>query len=268
VETLAASKIQSRRDDGSERRDELSRAPGKLYQSVGETLKQEIASGRFADALVLPGERELAESHGVSRATLRRAIDALVGEGLLFHRQGAGTFIRRATPRVDQMASRLTGFTEVMRMRGFVASSRKLEAGVFLPTPDEAMMLGVNPADHVVRLSRLRLADDVPMAIEHSVIPQHFLPDPEAIGHSLYDALEARELRPMRGLQRLRAMTLGDADAQLLGVPANSPTLYIQRIAYLADGRCVEFTRSYYRADRYDFVSEITVSSSTRRSRP
>lgn len=129
------------------------------------------------------------------------------------------------------------------------------------------MMLGVSPGEGVIRLSRLRLANDVPMAIEHTVVPLHFLPDPNAIGPSLYDALEARDLRPTRGLQRLRATLLGEADAALLDVPAKSATLYIQRIAYLADGRCVEFTRSYYRADTYDFVSELTLSPSTRRSR-
>jgi GntR family transcriptional regulator len=240
---------------------------GKLYRSVGETLKREIATGRFADTQVLPGERELSQRLGVSRATLRRAIQELIGEGVLFHRQGAGTFIRRAMPRVEQPSSRLTGFTEDMRLRGFVASSRELESGVFLPTPEEAMMLGVSPAEGVVRLSRLRLANDVPMAIEHTVVPLHFLPDPTAIGPSLYDALEARDLRPTRGLQRLRATLLSEADAALLDVPAKSATLYIQRIAYLADGRCVEFTRSYYRADTYDFVSELTLSPSTRRSR-
>jgi GntR family transcriptional regulator len=239
-----------------------------LYRSIAQTLKHEIDSGRFVDAQVLPGERELSLLLGVSRTTLRRAITQLVDDGLLFHRQGAGTFIHRALPRVDQPFSRLTGFTEDMRLRGFAASSRELESGVFLPSPEEAMMLGVSPSESVVRLSRLRLANDVPMAIEHTVVPLRFLPEPETLGPSLYDALEARNLGPTRGLQRLRAMLLTDADAALLGVPPRSPTLYIQRIAYLADGRCVEFTRSYYRADTYDFVSELSLSPATRRSRP
>ena len=72
----------------------------------------------------------------------------------------------------------------------------------------------------------------------------------------------------MRGLQRLRATLLADSDAALLGVEPKSPALYIQRIVYLADGRCVEFTRSYYRADTYDFVSELTLSSPARKARP
>ncbi|HLJ70636.1 MAG TPA: GntR family transcriptional regulator [Roseiarcus sp.] len=238
-----------------------------LYTTVGETLKREIASGRFADTEVLPGERELSALLSVSRTTLRRAITDLVAEGVLYHRHGAGTFIRRAVPRVDQALSRLTGFTQDMRLRGFIAGSRELERGAFLPTPEEAMMLGVSPNEGVIRLSRLRLATDVPMAIEHAVIPQRYIPDAAMIGSSLYDTLEARDFKPVRALQRLRAVLLGEADARLLGVEPKSPALYIQRIAYLADGRCVEFTRSYYRSDTYDFVSELTLAPAARRSK-
>ena len=164
-----------------------------LYGSVRETLKREIAGGRFADTEILPGERELSILLDVSRTTLRRAITELVAEGVLYHRHGAGTFIRRALPRVDQPMSRLTGFTEDMRLRGFVAGSRELERGTFLPTPEEAMMLGVGPSERIFRLSRLRLASDVPMAIEHAVVPQRYIGEPHAIGASLYDALEARD---------------------------------------------------------------------------
>ena len=238
-----------------------------LYRSVGETLKREIAKGRFGDTEILPGERELSLLLKVSRTTLRRAITELVEEGVLYHRHGAGTFIRRAMPRVDQPLSRLTGFSQDMQLRGFVASSRELERGVFLPTPEEAMMLGVGPSESVFRLSRLRLASGVPMAIEHAVVPSRYLGDPDTIGSSLYDALEAHNARPVRALQRLRAVLLSEHDASLLGVLHGSPALYIQRIAHLADGRCVEFTRSHYRSDTYDFVSELTLSPAMRRQK-
>ena len=236
-----------------------------LYRSVGETLKHEIDAGRFGDTEILPGERELSLLLKVSRTTLRRAITGLVEEGVLYHRHGAGTFIRRAMPRVDQPLSRLTGFTQDMQLRGFVASSRELQRGVFLPTPEEAMMLGVGPNESVFRLSRLRLASDVPMAIEHAVVPSRYIGDPDKIGASLYDALETRNARPVRALQRLRAVLLSAGDAALLGVGQGSAALYIQRIAHLADGRCVEFTRSHYRSDTYDFVSELTLSPAMRR---
>lgn len=245
----------------------VAQASGAVYRGLAVRLRQEIEAGRFAQAQVLPGERELALLFGVSRTTLRRAILALVDEGLLFHRQGAGTFIRRAAPRVEAPFSRLTGFTQDMAMRGFQASSRELASAIVLPSPEEAMMLGVGPSESVLRLSRLRLADDVPMAIEHTVVPLRFLPAREALGSSLYETLKAQGYGPARGLQRLRAALLSDADAALLAVAPGSPTLYIQRIAYLEDGRGVEFTRSYYRADTYDFVSELTLAPPSRRSK-
>jgi GntR family transcriptional regulator len=243
-------------------------APGqKLYVAVVDALRREIETGRFAETQLLPAERELCTLLDVSRTTLRKAIADLIAEGVLFHRHGAGTFIHRATPRVEQPSSRLTSFTEDMRLRGLEASSRELERGVFLPTPEEATMLGVRPNERVFRLGRLRLADGSPMAIEHAAVPLHYLPESDSVGASLYEALSARGFKPMRGLQRLRATMISNAEADLLGVAPDSPALYIQRIAYLADGSCVEFTKSWYRADAYDFVSELTLSPPVRKAR-
>ncbi len=198
--------------------------------------------GRFADSQLLPGERALCELLEVSRTTLRKAIADLIAEGVLFHRHGAGTFIHRATPRVDQPSSRLTSFTEDMQLRGFEASSRDLERGVFLPTPEEAMLLSVGPNERVFRLRppafRQRRAGGDRACRSAAELSARL----GTVGASLYEALAARGHRPTRGLQRLRATLLSDAHAELLGVERNSPALYIQRIAYLADGACVEFT--------------------------
>ena len=185
---------------------------------------------------------------------------------MLYHRQGAGTFIRRAVPRVEQPLSRLTGFTEDMRLRGFVASSRELERGMFLPSPEEAMMLGVGPAraSCACRGCGSQRRADGDRAHRGAAA---LLPDRGDRRLALRRA-SRRGPPPARALQRLRATLLTDADAALLGVAKGSPALYIQRIAYLADGRCVEFTRSYYRSDTYDFVSELTPARNAARSRP
>jgi GntR family transcriptional regulator len=235
-----------------------------LSEAVSAALKREIASGRFAESDVLPGERELSEMLDVSRTTLRRAIAGLVDEGVLVHRHGAGTFVRRSPPHVEQPLSRLTSFTEDMQLRGLAASSRVIEQGKYLPTPEEAMMLGIGPGESVYRLARLRLADGVPMAIDHATVPLRFLDGPLAAEESLYAALESSGFRPVRALQRLRAIIIDAAEAALLEVAQGSPALDIQRIAYLADGRCVEFTRSFYRSDTFDFVAELTLSPSSR----
>ena len=233
-----------------------------LFESVGETLKRDIASGRFAAADLLPGERELSEMLDVSRTTLRRAIAGLIDEGVLVHRHGAGTFVRRNPPHVEQPLSRLTSFTEDMRLRGLTASSRVIERGTFLPTPEESMMLDISLSETVFRLARLRLADGVPMAIERATVPLRFLGGIEPVVESLYAALEAKGFRPVRALQRLRAVLFTAERARLLGVVDGSPGLLIERRGFLRDGRPVEFTQSYYRGDAYDFVAELNTSPS------
>ena len=235
-----------------------------LFASVGAALKREIAAGRFAQADVLPGERELSEMLDVSRTTLRRAIAGLVDEGVLVHRHGAGTFVRRNPPHVEQPLSRLTSFTEDMRLRGLTASSRVIERGTFLPTPEESMMLDISLGETVFRLARLRLADGLPMAIERAAVPVRFLGGAGPVGDSLYAALDSSGFRPVRAIQRLRAVVIGAAEAALLDIPEGSPALDIHRIAFVADGRRVEFTRSFYRSDTYDFVAELTLPPSAR----
>ncbi len=236
-----------------------------LFASVGAALKREIADGRFVQADLLPGERELSEMLDVSRTTLRRAIAALIEEGVLVHRHGAGTFVRRKNPpHVEQPLSRLTSFTEDMQLRGLVASSRVIERGAFLPTPEESMMLDIGLTEMVFRLARVRLADGVPMAIERAVAPLRFLGGAEPSGDSLYAAFEAAGFRPVRALQRLRAVVVGAAEAALLGIEAGAPALDIHRVAYVSDGRRVEFTRSTYRSDTYDFVAELTLPPAAR----
>src|ERR1700733_741833 len=234
------------------------------FEVVSAALKREIVSGRFVESDVLPGERELSEMLNVSRTTLRRAIGGLIDEGVLAHRHGAGTFVRRNPPHVEQPLSRLTSFTEDMQLRGLAATSRVIEQGAFLPAPEEVMMLGIGPGQSIYRLARLRLADGVPMAIDRAAVPLHFLDAARQMEDSLYAALDDAGFRPVRALQRLRAIIIGSAEAALLEVAEGSPALDIQRIAYLADGRCVEFTRSVYRADTFDFGAELTRSPSSR----
>ena len=86
------------------------------------------------------------------------------------------------------------------------------------------------------------------------------LPEPDAVGASLYAALEKTGNRPVRAMQRISAANLGEADAKLLAIPAGSASLNIERISYLATGKVIEFTRSIYRGDTYDFVAELRLT--------
>jgi GntR family transcriptional regulator len=231
--------------------------PAPLYHKLKKMVTEAIAQGRLSNDEAIPAERDLARMLGISRVTVRKAFADLVAEGVLVQRQGSGTFVAPKAPRIEAPLSRLTSFTEDMRSRGIETLSDWLERTSALPTPEEALVLALSPGERVSRLHRLRRADGKPLAVERASLPNRLLPDPQTIETSLYAALAERGLRPVRALQRLRAVALSKADADLLAVEEGSPALFTERVAYLADNRVVEFTRSLYRSDSYDFVAEL-----------
>jgi GntR family transcriptional regulator len=241
--------------------DEASHAP--LYQQLHRALREAIADNRLSAEDALPPERELAEEFGVSRITIRKALDALVGEGMLTRRQGAGTFVaaKGEDERVEKSFSKLSSFSEDMISRGRRPESVWLSRSSGAVTPEESLTLGLSPGSQVYRFNRIRYADGDPMALEYSTVPGFCLPSEISVGESLYEALEKHSSRPARALQRLRAILFVGEKAKLLGVGEGSPGLLIERRGYLKDGRPVEFTQSYYRGDAYDFVAELTTSA-------
>ena len=158
---------------------------------------------------------------------------------------------------IEQPASVLAGFTADIRNRGQTPGSIWLKRALAAPTPEEAMTLALSPDSKVVQLWRVRTADDEPLAIERAVVPAVLLPSPDQIGDSLYAALAKMGNRPGRGLQRLQASLATPAEAERLSIPAGAAILRIERRTFLANGTPVEFTRSAYRGDRYDFVTEV-----------
>jgi GntR family transcriptional regulator len=240
--------------------DEANHAP--LYQQLHRALRDAIADNRLAAEDALPPERELAEEFGVSRITVRKALDALVGEGMLTRRQGAGTFVAaRPEARVEKSFSKLSSFTEDMISRGRRPESVWLSRSAGAVTPEESLTLGLSPGSEVYRFNRIRYADGEPMALEYSTVPGFCLPNEKAVGESLYEALGQHLARPVRALQRLRAILFLGEKAKLLGVTEGSPGLLIERRGFLRDGRPVEFTQSYYRGDAYDFVAELSTAA-------
>ncbi len=229
-------------------------SPTPLYLQLAESIRAMISAGAVRVGEALPSERELSAMTRISRVTVRKAIDTLLREGMLSRRPGSGTYV---STRIEQPASLLGGFSADMANRGSKPGSIWIEKALGLPTPEEAMTLAVGPDALVVRISRVRTADDEPLAIERAVVPATLLPPVEEIGDSLYAALGRSGNRPVRGLQRLQSSLATPAEAQLLNVPVGAAILRIERRSYLATGAPVEFTRSAYRGDRYDFVTEV-----------
>jgi GntR family transcriptional regulator len=142
-----------------------------------------------------------------------------------------------------------------MESRGRRPSSAWLARSEGIVTPAEAMALGVSPGSGVYRFSRIRYADDVAMALEYTTVPAVALPSVEVVDKSLYAALGS--MRPVRILQRLRAVLFSSEQAALLEIEEPAAGLLIERRGFAADGATVEFTQSFYRGDAYDYVAEL-----------
>ncbi len=232
-----------------------------LYLQLKKSIEDAVHRGVIGPGDALPSERDIAVMADVSRVTVRKAVQDLVKSGMLVQRHGSGTFVAPKVERVEQSLSLLTSFTEDIARRGLTSRSEWLDRGIYPPSPEEMMVLGLSSTDMVSRIWRLRIANDTPLAIERAALSSSVLPDPLAVGTSLYQALEKTGARPVRAVQRISATNLGEADARLLDVPVGSAGLKIERISYLASGRVIEFTRSVYRGDTYDFVAELRLGN-------
>ncbi|MBB3944402.1 GntR family transcriptional regulator [Rhizobium skierniewicense] len=234
---------------------------GPLYLKLRQAIEDAIQAGRLKHGDALPPERDMAEEAAVSRVTVRKAIDDLARDGLLVRRHGSGTFVVKPLARMQQPLTRLTSFTEDMRRRGMTASTRWLDRGLYYPTPDERMALGLSSSSQVARLTRLRLANEQPIALEVTSLPDDILKDPQSVENSLYMVLKKSGIRPIRAIQRISARNLTDDETVLLGVPPGSAALSVQRMAYLESGRIMEVSKALYRSDAYDLVAELTMGS-------
>ncbi len=230
--------------------------PKPLYLQLQTVLRNAIETRLVAADSAIPAERDLAIDFDVSRITVRKAVDGLVSEGLLTRKRGAGTFV--FGQRVEKSLSKLSSFSEDMTLRGRTPHSVWVGRSAGGVTPEEALSLGLSPGSSVYRFHRIRYADGQSMALEYSTIPGYCLPSLDVVGESLYAALNDAGYRPVRALQRLRAVAFTAEQAEALGVATGDPGLFIERRGYLADGRAAEVTRSFYRGDAYDVVAELT----------
>jgi GntR family transcriptional regulator len=225
-----------------------------LYMQVAATLRAQIVEGRIKTGEALPSERDLSAIMGASRVTVRKATEMLIDEGLLSRRQGSGTFV---TPRIQAPGSFLTSFSEDAQARGETADTRWITKVIDDASDEEIRVLDLAPGAKVARLNRVRMVGGEALAIENAVVPADMIDEIETMDPSLYKALSERGNRPMTGQQKIRAGLAGPTEAALLDIPEGSEILRIERLTRRADGHPVEFTRSAYRGERYEFVSEL-----------
>ena len=225
-----------------------------MYMQLAHRLRLQIVDGKIGAGEAVPSERDLCDIMGASRVTVRKAIELLIEEGLLSRRQGSGTYV---TPRIQAPGSFLSSFSEDAEARGEATDTIWMMKTIAVATEEEVRLLELSAGSNVARLSRVRMAGGEPLAIENAVVPAEMLPDIGKLGNSLYQALNERGNRPVTGQQKIRAALAGPTEASLLSIPEKTEILRIERLTRRADGRPVELTRSAYRGERYEFVSEL-----------
>ncbi|ANU15169.1 putative transcriptional regulator of N-Acetylglucosamine utilization, GntR family [Planococcus halocryophilus Or1] len=233
-------------------------SPIPIYIQIEEQLKKQIQQGDFLVGTAIPSERELTESFGVSRMTVRQSVTNLVNEGLLYREKGRGTFV--AAPKVEQPLNGLTSFTEDMLARGMVPSNKIIGFEILEPDADVAADLQLVDGDKVYFIERIRFADDKTMAIERTYLPVERFPGlhRDLLQGSLYAMIENnQQLKISHATQRMEAGMVKKEDAELLQIDVPAAILMIERISYLDGDLPFELVRSTYRADRYKFTTEI-----------
>ncbi|MBY6052247.1 GntR family transcriptional regulator [Cytobacillus firmus] len=230
-------------------------SPIPIYHQLEEYIKQLIENGKLKPDEAIPSEREYSEQYQISRMTVRQALNNLVNDGYLYRQKGRGTFVNKQ--KVEQKLQGLTSFTEDMKERGMVPSSRLISFEIIPAEPQLAKKLDIKENTPVYEIKRVRMADSLPMALETTYLPANLVKGltEEIINKSLYQYIEEKlSLTIREATQQIEASIAKETEVNHLQVDPGSPVLLIARTSFLEDGTPFELVKSAYRADRYKFV--------------
>lgn len=229
-----------------------------LHISIRNALTEAIRNGEFKPGDRLPSERELQTLLNISRVTIRQALNDLERSGLIQRRSGKGTYV--AHPRIMGRVYANTSFSATIKELGLIPSNRLLEFGVEPAFGPIAEHLGLLPGQQVIRIMRLRLANNIPLGIEVSHLVYELCPDllrKDFNTASIFGSLRELGLSPARASQVMRADLPTPEEQKLLEIDASVPVIRLEWLTFLKDGRPIEFALQAYRGDRYQFASSV-----------
>jgi GntR family transcriptional regulator len=239
-------------------------APLPLYFQLKQQLVGEIRDHGLAPGDRLPSESAIERRYGVSRTTIRQALNELVIEGVVERVQGKGTFV--AAPKITHVPL-LTSFTENMRSQGYVPSRRVLVSVVAEAPPDVAAKLSLERSGERCRfLRRLLLADDEVVGVAETWLPVSVLGphdeffDPVQLEQgSLYDLLQGPDIGLVlhRGVETVKPRVADAQYASLLQCGEHASVLVVDRLTYTPEERPVEATRMVFAGSRYEYKAEM-----------
>lgn len=222
-----------------------------------ERLRQEIAAGALAPGERLGAEREIAQRLGVSRTTIRSALDDLERSGAISRVRGRAGGIFVAQRKVERDLTSLAGLPAYLRRQGFSSDARVISTATSAADPEAAAALGLRAGDLVHEVVRVRLADGEPISLEQATFPAAMFPGllDHSLGGSIYELLGDRYgLAPGEAEERIEVLEAAAAEAQLLGLARGAPVVAIVRTAWTNDGIAFEHSHDLFRGDRVRIV--------------
>ena len=233
--------------------------PSPRYVQIAESFLRRIEAGELKAGERLPPERELGKTLGVTRSTIREALDILEDRGLLVRQQGQGTFI--AAPKIERQAAKLVPFTKGMEKRGFKTQNKMIALKNIAAEASVAEDLGIRVGDPVFFIHRVRLINGEPVLMERLFVPGarfERLDSFDFSARSLYEVMDTEYgVQVSRARQSLEPVAASAAEAELLEIPTGAPMMLERRLAYDNDGHAVEYARDLFRGDRFRFVTEV-----------
>ena len=229
------------------------------HEQISDWIRTRVESGEFPPNHQLMSENQICEQFGVSRITVRRALQTLESEGRIYRRQGLGAFV--SDKRVTQGMVRLTSFVEDMEQAGLEAKSLIVSFDQVICPESVATKLNIDAGKKVCVLERLRLGNDEPIAFDRTWLPVfygHLLEGYDLKEDTIYRILEEEyEIEVLRGHYRLDAVNADQFIGEQLHVKNGQALFLIERTSMTTNDKPVYFQRRYYRTDRVSYELQL-----------
>lgn len=227
-----------------------------IYIQIHDDIKRKIEENIWQVGDRIPSERELSLHFGVSRMTLRQAIQNLSDEGILERKVGSGTYV--ANRKVQEKMTGTTSFTEIMLSQGRQPSSKVTSYFVTSPSSSEIEKLALSEKQLVLRMERIRYADGIPICFELASIPETLINQftKESITNSFYRILEDEGFKIRRANQTISATEASEKIAEFLNIKRGDAVLRLRQVSFFDDGRPFEYVRTQYVGSRFEFYLE------------
>ena len=228
------------------------------YLGVVQTIVSRIKAGTYQPGDLLPNQQTLANELGVSRLTVKKALDGLERKGIIYKQSGLGTFVSSDIPirsKIDSPANVFTGLMELMKTDDIKSKIIKFSVG--FPNKQIQKNLNLTSSDPVYNIIRLRLVDDNPLVIEHTYMPVNLVPNlnTDILHSSIYNYIHQKlKLKFGHAYRKIKATKSDEYDQKYLAAKKDDPMLELEQIVWLTNGKPIEYSISRNRYDQRDYT--------------